>query len=44
MNEILTENLREVLAMRSLGMKLTFTDIDTIKAVMERELKHEGYS
>ncbi len=39
LNEILTENLREVLAMHSRGTKLTFTDIDAIKMVMERELK-----
>ena len=30
LNEILTKNLREVLAMHSRGMKLTFTDIDAI--------------
>ena len=39
LNEILTENLREVLAMHSRGMKLTFTDIDAIRLIMERELK-----
>ena len=40
LNEILTENLREVLAMHSRGIKLTFTDIDAIRLIMERELKN----
>lgn len=39
LNRILTENLREVLAMNKRGIKLTFTDIDAIKVVMEKELE-----
>lgn len=37
LNRILTENLREVLAMNDRGIKLIFTDIARIKAVMEKE-------
>ena len=40
LNRILTENLREVLAMYNRGIKLTYTDIAKIKAVMEKELKN----
>ena len=38
LNRTLIENLGEVLAMHNYGINLMFTDIDTIKAVMEREL------
>ena len=39
LNKVLTENLREVLAMYHRGIKLTFTDIDAIQAIMEKELE-----
>lgn len=42
LNRILTENLREVLAMNNRGIKLTYTDVDKIKAVMEKELENNG--
>jgi hypothetical protein len=42
LNRILTENLREVLAMHNRGIKLTFTDIDTIRAIMESELNKDN--
>lgn len=38
LNRLLTENLGEVLAMYNRGIKLTFTDILAIKAIMEKEL------
>ena len=38
LNSTLQENLREVLAMHNRGIKLTYTDIDAIKASMEKEL------
>lgn len=44
LNEVLTENLRKVLAMHNRGIKLTFTDIDAIKAVMEKKLRQRGCS
>lgn len=42
LNRILTENLKEVLAINDRGIKLIFTDIAKIKAVMEKELKSRG--
>jgi hypothetical protein len=42
LNRMLTENLREVLAMHSQGIRLTFTDIDTIRTVMESELHRDN--
>lgn len=42
LNRILTENLREVLAMYNRGIKLTYTDIARIKEVMEKELGDKG--
>lgn len=40
LNRILTENLREVLALYNRGMKLTYTDIARIKVAMEKELEN----
>lgn len=40
LNRILTENLREVLAMYNRGIKLIYTDIAKIKTAMEKELKN----
>jgi hypothetical protein len=42
LNRMLTENLREVLAMHNRGIRLTFTDIDTIRTVMESELHRDN--
>lgn len=42
LNRILIENLKEVLAINDRGIKLIFTDIAKIKAVMEKELKSRG--
>ncbi len=38
LNKLLVENLNEVLAMYNRGVRLTFTDIRTIKTIMEKEL------
>lgn len=38
LNKLLVENLNEVLAMYNRGVRLTFTDIRTIKTTMEKEL------
>lgn len=40
LDKLLVENLNEVLAMYNRGIKLTFTDIKEIKAIMERELQN----
>ena len=40
LNRILTENLREVLALYNRGMKLAYTDIARIKVAMEKELEN----
>ena len=39
LNKLLVENLNEVLAMYNRGVRLTFTDIRTIKTIMKKELK-----
>lgn len=39
LDKVLVENLNEVLAMYNRGVKLTFTDIETIKSIMEEESK-----
>jgi hypothetical protein len=39
LDRVLVEYLREVIAMDRRGIKLTFTDINEIKAIMENELK-----
>lgn len=36
LDKILVENLSEVLAMHNRGIKLTFTDIETIRKIMEK--------
>ncbi len=38
LNKILTQNLSEILAMYHRGIKLIYTDIDKIKAVIEKEI------
>lgn len=38
LNKLLVENLNGVLAMYNRGVRLTFTDIRTIKTIMEKEL------
>ena len=40
LNRILTENLREVLALHNRGIHLIYTDIVRIKAIMEQELEN----
>ena len=40
LDKLLVENLNEVLAMHNRGIKLIFTDIDTIRNIMEQELKN----
>ena len=42
LNRILTENLREVLALHNRGIHLIFTDIDKIRTIMEQELNNTG--
>lgn len=42
LDKLLVENLNEVLAMHNRGIKLIFTDIDTIRNIMEQELKNWG--
>lgn len=37
LNKLLVENLNEVLAMYNRGVRLTFTDIRTIKTIMEKK-------
>ena len=39
LDKLLVENLNEVLAMHNRGIKLTFTDITAIRAIMEKELE-----
>ena len=39
LDKLLVENLSEVLAMYNRGIKLTFTDITTIRTIMEKELE-----
>ncbi len=39
LNKLLVENLNEVLAMYNRGIKLTFTNIKEIRAIMEMELE-----
>ena len=39
LDKLLVENLNEVLAMYNRGIKLTFTDIATIRTIMEKELE-----
>jgi len=39
-NRILTENLREVLALHNRGIHLIFTDIEKIRTIMEQELEN----
>lgn len=43
LDKLLVKNLNEVLAMYSRGIKLTFTDITTIKALMEKELENKNH-
>lgn len=43
LDKLLVKNLNEVLAMYSRGIKLTFTDITTIKAFMEKELENKNH-
>ncbi len=40
LDKLLVENLSEVLAMYNRGIKLTFTDITTIRTIMEKELEN----
>lgn len=40
LNRILTENLREVLALYNRGTNLLYTDIVKIKAIMEKEIEN----
>lgn len=42
LNRILTENLREVLALHNRGIHLLYADIAKIKTVMEQELENIG--
>lgn len=42
LNRILSENLREVLALHNRGIHLIYTDIVKIKTMMERELENIG--
>ena len=42
LNRILTENLREVLALHNRGIHLIFTDIDKIRDIMEQLLLQEN--
>lgn len=42
LNRILTENLREVLALHNRGIHLMYTDIAKIKTIMEHELENIG--
>lgn len=44
LNRILTENLREVLALHNRGINLLYTDIAKIKMVMEQELSLFAHS
>lgn len=39
LDKLLAKNLNEVLAMHNRGIKLTFTDITAIRAIMEKELE-----
>jgi len=39
LDKLLVENLNKVLAMYNRGIKLTFTDITVIRAIMEKELE-----
>ena len=41
LDKILVENLNEVLAMYNRGIKLTFTDIKSIRDIMEAELENK---
>lgn len=43
LNKLLVENLNEVLAMYNRGVRLTFTDIRTIKTIMKKELNEIWY-
>ena len=40
LNRILTENLREVLALHNRGIRLIYTDIEKIRTLMEQELEN----
>ena len=42
LNRMLSENLREVLALYNRGIHLIFTDIDKIRTIMEQELENTG--
>lgn len=41
LDKLLVENLKEVLAMYNRGIKLTFTDIEAIRMIMEKELEQD---
>ena len=41
LDKLLVENLSEVLAMYNRGIKLTFTDIEAIRMIMEKELEQD---
>lgn len=43
LNKLVVENLNEVLAMYNRGVRLTFTDIRTIKTIMEKKLNEIWY-
>lgn len=43
LNRILTENLREVIALYNRGINLLYTDVAKIKMIMEQEIKNTGY-
>lgn len=41
LDKLLVENLSEVLAMYNRGIKLTFTDIEAIRMIMEKDLEQD---
>lgn len=41
LDKLLVDNLSEVLAMYNRGIKLTFTDIEAIRMIMEKDLEQD---